>query len=113
MTGNQQVFSDMLPTDWGNWKLRTTNWTLMHTSRYPDSEARTNYEIDLEKIHTPAAIVDWIFHLVRGKVWMTDQDSINLIEAFRSIFGSNSAFRDGNQKFDASRYLRERYQHTA
>jgi Uma2 family endonuclease len=98
------------PDRWGNWQLRSHNWTLVHTGRYPTGGA-IHYEIDLEKINTADAMLNWIFHLCGGKTWMTAQDCADLIEAFRSIFHpqQNLLGHCSHQPIDASEFLRERY----
>jgi hypothetical protein len=97
-------------TRWGHWKLRKSDWTLVHTGRYPNGY-RIGYEIDLEEICTSAVMLDWIFQLIGAKTWMTVQDGADLIQAFREIFHpqANLCSWGGSLKIDAPRFLRERF----
>jgi hypothetical protein len=61
---------------WGNWVFDPNNLTLTHSAEH--------YEIDLETIHSSAAILEWIFQIQR-KVWATAQTLHDLLRAFRDI----------------------------
>jgi hypothetical protein len=61
---------------WGNWVFNPKHLTLTHSPE--------DYEIDLETIHSSAAILDWIFQIQR-KVWATAQTLHDLLRAFRDI----------------------------
>lgn len=89
---------------WGNWKLCKGDWTLVYI--------RNGYLIDLEEINTCGSMLDWIFQLCGAKSWMSDRDSLDLIEAFRAIFDPQAnmcSFR-GQRPINAPQFLRERYQ---
>lgn len=90
---------------WGNWQLKKYNWTLVYNLDFE------RYEIDLEKINTCGAMLDFIFQLVGGKTWMTVQDGTDLIEAFRAIYDpqANLCSFHSNKTIDAPRFLRERF----
>lgn len=63
-----------LRSHWGEWvfdpKLLTLTWH--------------GYEIDLERVHSSAAILDWLFQ-IRNKGWGTDKVLGDLMDAFRDI----------------------------
>lgn len=91
---------------WGNWHLKTSNWTLIYVRN-----GGILYEIDLEEINTCGAMLDWIFQL-SAKRWMSRQDTADLIEAFRTIFNpqANMCSYRGQREINAPKFLRERYQ---
>jgi len=93
-------------TQWGNWHLKKSNWTLVYRH-----DGSTFYEIDLEGISTCGAMLDWIFQLAGNKTWMSTEDSADLIDAFRDIFHPqrNLCSFGSNNRIDAPRFLRERY----
>jgi hypothetical protein len=64
---------------WGNWTYDESNKTLDY--RNPDGDY---YEIDLVRVRTSAAMLDWIFQL-RHKCWITAQDLADLLEAFDDL----------------------------
>lgn len=93
---------------WGNWHLKTSNWTLIYARN-----GGILYEIDLEQIHTSAALLDWLFQL-HAKRWMSNEDMRDLIEAFREIFDPQAnlcSYRE-QRKINAPQFLRQRYQET-
>ena len=61
---------------WGNWVFNPKHLTLTHSPE--------DYEIDLERIHSSAAILDWIFQ-IQGKDWADEQTLYDLLRAFRDI----------------------------
>jgi hypothetical protein len=65
-------------TQCGNWRFnRRTN-----TLDYHAHGRGVLYEIDLDKMGTSAACLDWIFQ-VAFKIWMSAQDRSDLLEAIR------------------------------
>ena len=69
-------------TQWGNWRVNGSNWTLVH--------AETNYEIGLEEMNTSGEMLDWIIQ-ISEKSWATPQDKSDLLDALNSIFGPQSS----------------------
>lgn len=61
---------------WGAWVFNPKNLTLRHEPE--------DYEIDLEEIHSSAAILDWIFQ-VQNKTWGTAFNMHNLLRALNDI----------------------------
>jgi len=61
-------------THWGRWQVDRERNVLVHE--------RTLYEVDLDLMGTPAAVLDWIFQ-VTGKTWCSTRDAKNLLEALR------------------------------
>jgi len=62
---------------WGDWILDIENWTLQFRP-----EGIWRYEIDLERVHTSAHLLDWIFQ-IHGRV--TDEQMGQLIFALDDI----------------------------
>ena len=70
------------PRRWGHWHLLRDTWVL----RYVDPKWDAHfYEVDLERIHTSASMLDWIFQ-VRGLIFVSSKDLGDLIEALNWIF---------------------------
>ena len=61
---------------WGNWMFDSKNLTLTHTTE--------EYEIDLEEIHSSAALLDWIFQIL-GEQWADANTIYDLLRAFDDI----------------------------
>jgi len=61
----------------GNWKYCAE----LKVLRYRD---RFGYEVDLERMETAAAVLDWVFH-VSNKTWCSPLDISDLIEAIRAL----------------------------
>lgn len=61
---------------WGHWQLDATLLTLTHIEE--------GYEIDLEKLTTPARVCDVIFQ-VAAKLWCTKDDAGDLLEALHML----------------------------
>jgi hypothetical protein len=97
---------------WGRWLLCTDTLELV----YEERPGRAKYFIDLERMNTSAAMLDWIFQLCR-KRWVTPTDAGNLVRALQDIFNPQArlcslACTTGHkvgQTIDASAYLRARY----
>jgi hypothetical protein len=68
--------SEVLVMRWGNWQFEPKNLTLTHSTE--------GYEIDLERIHSSAAILDWIFQ-IQGKAWADAKTMHDLLRAFDDI----------------------------
>ena len=49
-----------------------------------------HYEIDLERIGSSAAMLDWIFQ-IRGKAWATSTVLRDLLNAFHDVSGPQSS----------------------
>lgn len=64
-----------IPTRWGRWSYRRSNLTLVHDE---------GYEVDLERMETSAATLDWIAQ-VAGKGWATPADIGNLVLAIDDL----------------------------
>lgn len=96
---------------WGRWHLDTNTLELIAT----DTHGRGIYFIDLERMGTSAAVLDWIFQ-VTGKTWCSRKDAGDLIAALRDILDPQarlcsfacSSGGDGT-RIDATRILRARY----
>ena len=74
------------PLTFGSWTLDPEMLVLNHNKHY--------WEIDLERCNTSAEILDWIFHM-RGKGNWTDQDTLDLLEAFDAILSPMRNFCSG------------------
>lgn len=61
---------------WGKWILKPSTLVLAHDEPY--------YEIDLEEIHSSAAILDWIYQIL-GKAWADADTMHNLLRAVKDI----------------------------
>ena len=55
---------------------------------------RWGYEVDLDRMQTCAAMLDWIFQ-VRGKSWCTPEAMAGLLEALDEIFDPQSGMCRG------------------
>ena len=97
---------------WGRWKLDTDTLELI----YRDDRGRCRYPIDLERMGTSAAMLDWIIQLHK-KNWTSAEDIGDLIAALQDIFdpqgrlcsfGSTGA---PGQKIDATAHLQALYGH--
>lgn len=91
-------------TQWGVWRLDTSNWTLAHTG--PEGRG---YEVDLEDMATSGQMLDWIVQ-VSGKPWATRQDVGELVQALDDIFhpGQTLCSGGGSTQIDPLEYLTER-----
>jgi hypothetical protein len=77
---------------WGNWALDPKNLTLTH--------AAEGYEIDLERIHTSAAVLDWIFQ-VQHKAWADAGTTHDLLRAFDDILDPQANYCSDEQDLRA------------
>lgn len=89
---------------WGGWQLVRSNYTLIHVDP-------PYYEIDLDRIHNSAGMLDIIFQ-VTSKQWMTLEDRAELIEAFREIFDPQAHLCSWGEsmEIDPIEFLREKYE---
>lgn len=62
--------------EWGPWRLDAKLLTLTHIR---------GYEIDLERIHSSAEMLDWIFQVLH-KIWCTPETTKGLLDAFDALF---------------------------
>ena len=67
---------------WGRWQLDTSNFVL-HVLN--DEGVYPIYEIDLDRINSPAQLLDWIFQIA-GKAWITAADIGDFVRAIDAIF---------------------------
>ena len=86
--------------NWGDWVFNSENLTLTNKAK--------DYEIDLEKIHSSADILDWIFH-VFDKTWCDQKTISDLLLAFNEILKPQSNYCSlGNDiKSDGGKLARE------
>lgn len=95
---------------WGHWHLDTDTLELI----YRADNGGACYFIDLERVTTSAAMLDWIFQL-RMKTWTTPTDIGELADALYDIFDpqamlcSFGATGRAGKTIDATGYLRRRY----
>lgn len=85
---------------WGNWTFDPKILTLTHSQE--------NYEIDLEEIHSSAAILDWIFQ-VHMKSW-ADAGAVNdLLQALDDILKpqANYCSFEQDMRADGGKLARE------
>ena len=94
---------------WGKWHLDTKTLELVYR------EGRSaRYYIDLERMDHSAAMLDWIFQLLK-KNWTSTEDIGHLVEALEDIFEpqarlcSFGAAGAPSKKLDATAYLRRVY----
>ena len=85
---------------WGNWKFDPKNLTLEHSGE--------GYEIDLERIHTCAAMLDWIFQ-IQAKSWADAKTMRDLLRAFDDILSPQVNYCPGeqDQRADGGKLARE------
>ncbi len=85
---------------WGNWVFNSENLTLTNKAQ--------DYEIDLEKIHSSAAILYWIFQVL-GKKWGDQETLHDLLLAFDEILEpqSNYCSFENDTKCDGGQLARE------
>jgi hypothetical protein len=85
---------------WGNWEFDPKNLTLEHKGE--------GYEIDLERIHTSAAVLDWIFQ-IQGKSWADAKTMHDLLRAFDDILSPQANYCPGeqDQRADGGKLTRE------
>lgn len=60
---------------WGPWEYNEELQILVHKDRQW-------YEVDLERMHDSAAVLDWIFQ-IHGKMWASHEDMGYLLDALR------------------------------
>lgn len=81
-----ELGGDAPPADhgdrWGNWVYSAESLALEHR----DAHDHWDYEVDLERCETSAAVLDWIVQC-SYKPWITHQDLGDLIEALDDLFG--------------------------
>lgn len=104
MTHVSKISRPVLHKHWGGWQFVRSNYTLIHLDA-------PYYEIDLDRIHDSATMLDFIFQ-VTSKEWMTIEDRINLIEAFREIFDpqANLCSWGQSKEIEPVSFLREKYE---
>jgi hypothetical protein len=87
---------------WGPWRLDAKSLELFYRRN------RWTYEIDLEKLTTSAAMLDWIFQ-VQLKVWCSASDIKHLLEAFHALFRPQATLCSGgfSKTLDATRHLKK------
>jgi hypothetical protein len=85
---------------WGHWALDPKNLTLTHTAE--------GYEIDLERVRTSAAILDWIFQL-QHKAWADAGTMHDLLRAFDDILApqANYCSWEEDKRADGGKLARE------
>lgn len=71
---------------WGPWCLDTEKMDLV----YQDKRGRSLYFVDLYRMNTSAAVLDWIFQL-QGKPWCSSQDIGDMVAALRDILNPQSS----------------------
>lgn len=81
--------SESHKTEFGPWRYDADALTL---AIYEGE--RLGYEIDLERMQTSAAMLDWIFQ-VRGKSWCAPDVMASLLEALDEIFDPQSGMCRG------------------
>ena len=95
---------------WGPWRLDANTLELI----YADKGRGDRYFVDLERMNTSAAALDWIFQLQK-KSWTSVDDIGHLIAALQDIFDPQARLCGfgcvgaPGEKIDATRYLRARY----
>ncbi len=95
---------------WGRWHLDIDTLELI----YRNDRGRDVYPIDLERMGTSAAMLDWIFQLPK-KNWTSGEDLGNLVAALQDIFDpqgwlcSFGCTGASGKKIDATAYLRGLY----
>lgn len=77
---------------WGNWVFDPKLLTLSH--------AIEGYEIDLERIHSSAAILDWIFQIVK-KGWADARTIHDLLHAMDDILNPQANYCSNEQDLRA------------
>jgi len=85
---------------WGKWVFDAKHLTLKHSTE--------EYEIDLENIHSSAAILDWIFQ-IQGKAWADATTMYDLLRAFDDILApqANYCSDEQNIRTDGGKLARE------
>jgi hypothetical protein len=85
---------------WGNWHLDTERLCLVFKSD------RWNYEVDIERIGSSAAMLDWIFQ-VRQKGWADAKTMYDLLNALRDIFDPQQSLCSWGQdkRINATEFL--------
>ena len=85
---------------WGNWVLEPKNLTLAHSSE--------GYEIDFERIHSSAAILDWIFQ-IQQKPWADARTMHDLLRALDDILRpqANYCSDEQDKRTDGGKLARE------
>ena len=77
---------------WGNWVFEPKNLTLAH--------ATEGYEIDLEQVHSSAAILDWIFQ-IQQKQWADARTMHDLLRAIDDILSPQANYCSNEQDLRA------------
>lgn len=76
MTPLRDIERRKIPTQWGKWHLNQTHNALEFHNPH------VVYYIDLDRMKTAAACLDWIFQ-VSQKSWMTNEDRGNMLLAIQ------------------------------
>lgn len=71
-------------TQWGNWHLNEHNNTIEYWKPYPGDPPWVVYYIDLDRMKSAAACLDWIFQISQ-KTWMTNEDRGNMLLAIQDM----------------------------
>lgn len=96
--------------EWGAWRLDTRTWELL----YVDQGGAVRYPLDLERVTSAAAALDWIAQ-VHKKTWSSAADIGNLVHALDDIFDmqarlcSFGATGAAEKKINATEHLIARY----
>jgi hypothetical protein len=85
---------------WGDWAFDEKELTLTHPA--------VGYEIDLKRIHSSAAILDWIFQ-IRRKPWADARAMHDLLNAFAEILDPQANYCpwEENRKADGGKLGRK------
>lgn len=95
---------------WGPWHLDTNTLELIYTN----NQGGSRYFVDLERMNTSAAVLDWIFQLQK-KSWTSVDDIGHLIAALQDIFDPQARLCSfgcsgaPGEKIDATSYPRARH----
>jgi len=89
---------------WGNWTFNPKNLTLTH--------AAEGYEIDFERIHSSAAILDWIFQVL-NKPWADARTVHDLLRAFDDVLSPQSNYCpfEADKRADGGKLAKEYAEH--
>jgi hypothetical protein len=85
---------------WGDWVFDPKLLTLAHVAG--------GYEIDLEEVHSSAAILDWIFQL-QHKAWADARTMHDLLRAIDAVLcpQANYCSREQDLRVDGGQLARE------
>jgi hypothetical protein len=101
---------------WGEWVLDCERWYLVFRGEPVECREREPYiaylglyEIDLERVHDSAGMLDWIYQ-VRQKVWANSRVMMDLLIALHSIFApqANLCSWRSNKRINPREFLAKR-----